>query len=386
MAQRTVGEPPAPVFNSFRRRIYRPFFSSREVVAGAVVVGLLIGLALWVAWRGAHPDPGLFRLDDRLLSEKGRGGAVYERPLEPWVEPGSASAVARGPASAGRGPFPDGLDAGGWRIVAPATEFDESTLYEKIDGREAFYKSFGFQRLHFLSLAAPGAEETSIDIELFDLGTTENALGAMIAEISRPDADIAIGEAGVFHATPNGGALARGRYYVRLVGSNDSEAVRSKVVALKEAFGRTLPGDRLPWAYALLAGRLRVPPAAIQYHRGDAFSFGFATQVYSARAGGDMEVFVSRRASVEEATAMAAKFVAAFAEYGAPVNLPAGAPPGLVLVRNEFSDALDGAVAEGPYVVGVRLAPGVAQALDGLGRLRAELRAMNEPPPSSGNP
>lgn len=369
------GESPAPVFNSFRRRIYRPFFSLREVGAGVVVVCLLAGLAFWVAWRGAHPEPGLFRVDEGLLSERGRDVAIYERPLEPWGEPERASASA--PVGASRGPFPEGLETGGWRIAAPPAEFDESNVYEKIDGRETFYKSYGFRRLHVVSLTGPGAEDTAIDIEIFDLGTVENALGAMVAEIARPDAPVVAGEAGLFYETPNGGALARGRYYVRLVGSNASASVRDKVVALRQAFESALPAEPLPWAYGLFTGRLRLPPAAVRYHRQDAFSFAFATEVYSAKTGGEMEVFVSRRASPGDAEEMAAKFASAYSEYGSPVDLPADAPPGLVLVRNEFSDMLDGAVSEGPFLIGVRLAPGVEQALEWLARLRAQIGAMN---------
>ena len=48
------------VLNPRPFRVFRKSYSVTEAKAGAVV---LLGLALlggWVAWRGAHPDPGLF--------------------------------------------------------------------------------------------------------------------------------------------------------------------------------------------------------------------------------------------------------------------------------------------------------------------------------------
>lgn len=351
-------QPQQPVFNTFKRKLYRPFYSVREFQVGLVCLAVLGGVLAWVAHRGAHPDPGLFRTDENLLSAKGTNVVVYKRPVEPWREPGNATAAA--PASLG--PFPAEIVGDGWTASAPVSEFDESNLYNKIDGREGFYKSFGFKRLYFLSLASG---KLSVDIELFDLGSIENALGAMAAEIAKPDAEFD----GLFYATANAGFLVQGRYYARLIGSDDDETIRRKIASVRSALVTKLPGGELPWAYALFSGKLRVSPARMQYYPKDAFSFEFATDVYAAKVKGDTEVFVSRRS---DAAAMAGKFAEAFAEYGKPV-------PGTPLFRNEYIGTFDGVAAHGEYVIGVRLAPNAEEALEWMKKLREVLPSSTMP-------
>jgi hypothetical protein len=350
----TAPHPEPPVFNTFKRKVYRPFYSVREFQVGLVCLAVLGGVLAWVLHRAAHPDPSLFHTNEQLLTAKATNFVVYKRPVEPWREPGSATPTA--PASLG--PFPADIVGDGWTASAPVSEFDESNLYNKIDGRETFYKSFGFKRLYFLSLASG---QRSLDIELFDLGNIENALGAMAAEITKPDAEFD----GLFYATANAGFLVQGRYYARLIGSDDDEAIRQKIAAIKTALVTKLPGGELPWAYALFSSKLRVSPAKVQYYPKDAFSFEFATDVYSAKVKGDTEVFVSRRS---DAAAMAGKFAEAFAGYGTPV-------PGTPLFRNEYIGTIDGVTAEGDYVIGVRLAPSTDEALEWLKRLREVLPA-----------
>jgi hypothetical protein len=84
-----------PVFNTFKRKVYRPFYSVREFQIGLVCLAALGGVLAWVAHRGAHPDPNLFRTDENLLSAKGASVVVYKRPLEPWRELDGAGAGQR---------------------------------------------------------------------------------------------------------------------------------------------------------------------------------------------------------------------------------------------------------------------------------------------------
>jgi hypothetical protein len=351
---------PEPVFNTFRRRLYRPFFSLIEFWMGLVCLAVLAVVLVWVLHRGRNPDPTLFHTDDKLLATKGTEAAVYKRPVDPWREPGSAALPA--PSLA---PFPNEIVGDGWTASAPVSEFDEANLYIKIDGREGFYKSFGFQRLSFVSLVN---DKLSIDIELFDQGSIENALGTMGAEITKPDVEFAAEPAGFSYTSANAAFLVHGRYYARLIGSDDDEAIRKKLAALMAALIAKLPGGKVPWAYALLTGGLHVSPAKLVYYPTDAFSFDFATEVYTAKVNGDMEVFVSRRGNEAEAKALAGKFVEAFGSYGKPV--PA---TDATMLRNEYIGTIDGVSSQGEYVIGVRLAPNVDEAQKWLKTLRGVL-------------
>jgi hypothetical protein len=364
--------PEEPVFNTFRRRPLRPFYSLRETQLGFGVVVVLGLLAGWIVWRGAHPEPGLFATDEQLLSAHGSTIAIYERPLELWTE-----SPARG-AAPQLAPFPDGVVSPGWQISQPPQMFDAATLYNKIDGRETFYKAYGFQKLHFLSLAATAPGGLGIDLELFDLGSNANALGALVAELSNPDTTTVhlTGQA-LWYTTRNGGFLAQGRYYARLIGSEDHDAIREKIAGLRDALLAGLPGEPLPWAYDVFVRRLQLSPAKLQYFAENAFSFAFANEFYVAGLPGeDTELLLSRRADPAAATQLAQQLATGFTGFGQ--RLP-DAPAGTVLVRNEYTSAIDGVRAHGRYVTGVRFAKTAALAQQWLDRLAGHLDAAREP-------
>ena len=136
---------------------------------------------------------------------------------------------------------------------------------------------------------------------------------------------------------------------------------------MKTALLAKLPGGEVPWAYALFTGGLHVSPAKVQYYPKDAFSFEFATEVYSAKVSGDTEVFISRRA---DAAAIAVKFAEAFGAYGK--RLPA---EGASLFQNEYVGAVDGVTTKDGYVLGVRLAPNADEAMKWLKKLSEVLPA-----------
>ena len=367
-ADTEVYRPPTtePVFNTFRRKPLRPFYSIRELQIGAVVIVILAAVLAWVMRRGAQPDPTLFTVPQNLLTDKGKTITVYKRPVEPWVEPGRIGAATSSPRL---DPFPEAVASAGWRVTAPPQMFDESNLYIKIDGREGFYKSYGFKKLHFLSLASAEQDGVTIDIELFDLGNIENALGALTAEISDPSTEVQAQQSGLSYTTRNAAFLSQGRYYGRIMGSDDSELIRKKVSALREAFQAALPGEPMPWSYALFVGRLHLNPAKIQYFAENAFSFGFASRVYSAAlTGSDTEVFIAHRKSDAEASALAEKFADGFAAFGK--KLPASA--GTTFVQNEYTSAIDGVRTHGAFVIGVRLAKSAQEAAQWLDRLASE--------------
>lgn len=362
--------PDEPVFNTFKRKPLRPFYSLREFQIGIALLVVLGAIAVWVFQRGANPEPGLFAIQENLLANKGKDIPVYKRPVKPWIEPGSESASA-GAAKSSLDPFPATVNADGWRATAAPQMFDESNLYEKIDGRESFYKSFGFKKLHFLSLSSAQPAGLTIDIELFDLGSIQNALGAMVAELLSPDAKIEMSGQGLSYTTRNGGFVVQGRYYARLVGSDDNDTIRKKIAAVRDGLLASLTGEPLPWAYELFIRGLKVSPAQIQYYAENAFSFGFAKDVYAATLpGGETEVFLMRRTDSEDAKKMAGEFAKGFGEYGKPVS---GGPKDTALFKNDYVNAIEGARAQGNFVIGVRMAKSAEEAGQLLDRLATQL-------------
>ncbi len=317
------------------RRSYRRRYSLHEVWTGVVVLALLGLIAAWVGWKGAHPDPSLF--EDPILQA-------------------SAQPVAD------RGALPAGLAGDGWTETRVA-QFDHSNLYEKINGREDYYKSYGFERLYWASLVHDGDPDVTVDIELFDLAKPENALGALAGE-RPPETPLNADQGGVWVVAQNALLEARGRYYLRVVGSEESERVTQKLEELREVMVGGLAGQALPWAYALFAG-MGIDVGRVQYTAEAAYSFDFAKDVWSAVGeDGETESFVVRVAGEAQAQALATDFIEGFLSYGAGVGNAGG------WVRDRYLGRVSGAEPYGRWVLGVHSAPAVAAAEAALAALR----------------
>jgi len=334
------------IFVQDGRRAYRRRFSGTEVRIGAVVLLALASILVWVAWKGAHPDPSLFMLETDLSQT----GAVQ---------------------SVARGPVPDQLAPAGWSEGSLA-QFDNENLYEKIDGREGYYKSFGFERLYALSLLASDDPQIAVDIELYDLSTAANALGAYAGERA-PEARPDIGETGLTHIDRNALYLTNGRFYLRAIGSDESPQVVSLLAHLRDRFQSELPSEPLPWGFAIFVGQMGMEPGSVSFAPTNAFSFGFAHNVYSARLDDNTELFVTPSTDAE-VDALAQDYRAGFLQYGEEDG---------DLVKDRYRSTYAGARSSGAWVVGVRSAKTAAAAREELDRLANIVRAT--PLPETGD-
>jgi hypothetical protein len=366
------------------RRHHRPRYSRTEFRLGLGALAVLIGIVGWVAWRGAHPDPSLFDSppipeSQRTLPERSAAEQPGSEPAglgapEPGTPPnnvGSPAGAAAGDSPGDRGPLPDGLAADGWREEKLST-FGYDNLYVKINGREDYYKSLGFQQLWFLSLVQAGGN-AFVDLETYDLGETANALGAAAGE--RPDdAEPTVSDAGLTLLYRNALYLTRGRYYVRAIGSDESAAVVAQLEFLRDRLDAELEGEALPWAYGLFVGQLGFSPGGVSYAAENAFSFGFASDVYSAALEDETELFVVRKGSAKDAEQLAAAFREGFLGYGAA----AGVSMGVDWTKDRYIETISGAKAVDRWTVGVRGAPDIASAEAALSRLETAVRQQPE--------
>lgn len=337
------------VLNPRPYRHYRRTYSVPEVRAGAGVLLLLAVLTVWIAWKGAHPDPSLF----------GNPASAPE---------GAASAK---PARAAVGPvLPPGLAAPGWRAGNPSS-FDSSNLYEKIDGRAEYFLTRGFRSLAFVTLSREGSAATTVDVELYDLGAPENALSALSGE--KADGT-KVEEAGgtSWYLARNALFLVRGRTYVRAIGSDEGAEVKAALAHLEKALEEGLAVSERAFSYALFSSALGVPTDKISYVPENAFSFGFARNVHSALlSDGETEVFVVAEKDPASAAATAARFQEGFLGYGDAVK-----DGGETWVKDRYLGAFGRTFAEGSMVVGVRGAPTIATARQALEKLRKAVAAL----------
>jgi hypothetical protein len=359
------------VFVRNGRRHFRRTYSQTEVRIGLVILLLLAVIVVWVAWRGAHPDPELYQTG--ILES---GGEVADRTDPSGGIPGGGAGRAPSERASDirsrvdRGPLPEALAASGW-AEGTVSRFGAENLYEKIDGREDYYKSFGFQHLFYVSLTRQQEPAAVIDIELFDLGRVENALGAYAGERS-PRVAAEVDAGGLSHLDRNALFMARGPYYVRLIGSDESPEVREELARLRDVFRAALAGEELPGAYAVFVGGLGLDVGRVSFTAENAFSFGFARNVYSALLDDEeTEVFFVAAPDPGEAQQLAGKFNGGFREYGEPVEGEASYP----WVQDRYIQTVAVAVARGSWMIGVRGSPDVAAAEAAMKRLE---RAVEE--------
>ena len=327
------------------RRHHRPRYSWAELRLGVFILLILAGTLAWVAWRGAHPDPHLFATS---------------------IPPGEAAS----PAVAERGPLPGNLAASGW-TEGPAATFGPDNLYVKIDGREDYYKSLGFERLWCMTLTSATSAQTVVDIEAYDLGEASNALGAFAGE--RPaEAKVDVKADGLAALHRNALYVVRGAMYVRAIGSDETEEVRAELEHLRTRFEASLPGAPLPWGWALFVAGMGLDPGAVSYTAENAFSFGFAKDVWSAKLADETELFVIATGNAAAADTLAGRFYQGFSDYGDA----AGNSAGVRWVQDKYIRTVSGAKALGPWTIGVRGAPDLATAEAALSKLEPAVRNL----------
>jgi hypothetical protein len=343
------------LFNREPFRHYRRTYSHAEVRWGLAVLVVLATVGVWIGWRGQNPDPTLFASSD---------------PSAAMELPGADKTTA-----ASRGPLPEGLAPDGW-TEGEVSSFDAQNLYVKINGRADYFLSYGFEQLTFLTLRAGDADDAPvIDIECYDLRTAANALGAFAGE--RKDGAPESSGGGLAHLSSNALFVARDRYYIRAIGSDDSAAIKSALGELRETLEAAIGGGDRPWAYELLEGGLQIPVDSIRYTAENAFSFEFAGDFYSALAEGDLQLFVSVRAEEAAAAELAGELREGFASLGKKKG---------EWIVDKFLGTVSTAAAEGRFVIGVRGAPDRAAGDAWLSRLRAALLALPDSVRDSARP
>lgn len=334
-------------------RSYRRTYRVAEVWWGLGTLGVLGGLVAWVAWRGAHPDPALFDVSAAL-------------------KPGEALAPVK------RGPLPEGLTVSGWR-EGKVGEFSADNLYVKINGRAGFFQSFGVKTLHALTLEGEGAAGAapSIDIELYDMAEGKNALGIYSGE-RVPGVESTVTANATHHFDRNAAFVARGAYYARLIGSEESEAVKAALEHLVRVLEEKLPAGEQPWAFQLFVDGLGYAAARVAYLKENAFSFGFARDVYTvqlspADSNDDMQGFVVAEDDEAKAAALAEQYGEGFESMGKSAGRTLG---GVALAEDEVLKSYSAVTSSERWVVGVRGAPSKAEAHEVLERLLGGMRAL----------
>jgi uncharacterized protein DUF6599 len=225
------------LFNPLARKVLRKQIRTREAVFGALFIALLAAAGLWIAAQKNRFDPKERDVSFQTLVDSSVKESLYEAPLQRWHEPGAEPAAGQAPA-ADLGIFPSEIFDGGWRLDGRVETYDPDHLYEKIDGGAEQYLHFGFQRLHYASLAH-GSDLLSL--ELYDQGSFQNALG-IYSDQKEPDQKVERRGALERYTTPAGCIGRYDRYYFKIAGNSGSPDVLAKAVQVADALARLPTG------------------------------------------------------------------------------------------------------------------------------------------------
>jgi hypothetical protein len=272
--------------------------------------------------------------------------------------------------------LPPELAAGAFR-EGKIGAYTPDNVYVKIDGRAEYYLGFGLKGMHSVTLESNSG--ASVEIELYDLGASRNALGCYNGERA-PGAESTVESGSTFRFDRNAAFLTRGPYYARFVGSDESPEVVAEVKRLLELLRAKLPAEELPWAFDLFVDQLKLPASQVSYARENAFSCGFAHDVYkvslsAANSQENMEAFVAVKADAAAAASMAKQFQDGFRSLGAAAGQT---PAGVALFKDEFLGSFSGATASERWVFGVNSAPSAERAHRVLQQLAQGLHALPE--------
>ena len=255
-----------------RRQFVRTRVPLAERIASVVIVLLLVGIGLAIAFKGRHFDPNLFsvRTDSLNSTATAVAGKAGTAKTMPEAKPTGETTAAEPSASAEASPAEGGMDhAGdapkpavksepmeialaGLKPMSPTEYYSADNLFEKIDGRAPAYQSFNVQQLRCRSFNVVAAAGSYVDVYEYRFDSPVDAFGMFALERDPKGKPLDFapdgysGEMGYFYR--------QGAVYVQIIASD----VKAETLALAKAIAlnraKELPADDRG-----LAGRRKLP-------------------------------------------------------------------------------------------------------------------------------
>ena len=290
------------IFTNKKRRVLRKHISKGEKIFGGCFVGFLVLAGVWFGLRGDDFDASERDVSMAVMEESRVEDTLYRTPLQRWADPAQGGSAA---PTHQLGIFPASILEDGWIPSSRPQRFNESNLFEKINGAAPQYFQYGFSTLHFLSIGKEEAE-LEINIELYDMAEFSNALGIFAAQRD-DDQDLEELNGAHFYRTAAGALGVYDRFYFKLTGNQNANPVREKALQLVGAIAELPSGSGQSSAlYRVFAESLGIPFQRIVYEKNDVFQYDFAQDFWFARpdASHDSRYYVHNATSSDEAAAL----------------------------------------------------------------------------------
>lgn len=293
------------VFNPLKRKVLRKRILPSETRFSIAFIIFLVASGVWILAQRGNFDPADRDISIEVLENDSVVDTLYQRPLKLWQEPGSA---VGGMASANLGLFPPSVLDGGWTVDGRVETYDPENLYEKINGAAEQYLSFGFQKLHYVTLSDG---ENFVTVEVYEQGSFPNTLGIFAAQRDERRAVTTEGDT-FYYPTPVGAVGGLGRYYFKIAADGTAEPAVTKAKALLGVLaGLPAGASSTPRATTVLMNDLGVPFERLAYVPTDAFQYDFATDFWfgTTESASDVRFFIHEASDSDAARLMFRRLV-----------------------------------------------------------------------------
>lgn len=314
--------------------------SSTEKMLGGVILIIVIGVAVAIYMSGRRYNPDLFRLDPELLKNtkdpkegvqvaggERRGNRRASLDGEPSAEMASTAsyettnnseASAGGAANKEAEQFiPAEITGLTWKRKAQLEKFTTENLYDKVDGRENLYKSFEFQSLLAADYNFNTDPNRFIQVELYDMTSPKSALGVFSAE--RPSHPNAAKIGNDAYTETNGAFFWKGKYYVRVIGSDNEKSTEEAAIKIANTIAEKLPESKDTSATENPLPKENQVANSFSIIPDSAFGQAFLRNVYSARYKIDnleLTAFLMTNDSPDKAKSIVKQYQDSMASFG----------------------------------------------------------------------
>ena len=241
----------------------------------------------------------------------------------------------------------------GQMSMTPMEAFDATTLSDKINGKAELYLSAGFKRLHSQRLKTENIGDVWMEVFVYDMQTPQNAFSVFSAQ-RREDAQ-ALGEGQYGYQTANAIFFVHGPYYVEIIASDQSEAIRQPMRTFAETFINRHTVQTQTLQEKALFPKAGLIEDSISLVSADAFGYDRFDQIFTAAyqlEDNRLMAYFSLRQSPDEAQELASSYADFLMAFGGSAAKSHLAIPSAKLIY--ILDTYEVVFSHGPYLVGVR--------------------------------
>lgn len=244
----------------------------------------------------------------------------------------------------------------GFKEFSPPETYEAANLYEKINGKAPLYLDAGFLNLFTQRFASQADESLWMELYLFDMAALRNAFSVYSVQ-KRADVET-LPDMQFAYKTTNALFLVHGRYYIELLGSDESPDLLAAMTDVADNVTNRLKVSKTAQIPELnLFPQENIIPGSIKLSLKDTFAFEDLTDTFSCHYklnDQSITAFISKRPDARNAQLIAKSYNDFLIENGATNKTAANE-----ILKNigarvlDFYDTTEIIFTVGPFVGGI---------------------------------